>query len=66
MPPEIMMPEARLEELLEQALAQQLNNAEIEGPAQLPVSLLTDRSHSRPHVPTQTVQASCVFCAAAP
>ena len=56
MPPEIMMPEARLEELLEQALSQQLSNIELQGPAQLPVSLLTDLSSNRRHVPTQTVQ----------
>lgn len=56
MPPETMIPEARLEELLEQALSQQLSSAEFTGPTQLPVSLLADLCHSRVHVPTRTVQ----------
>lgn len=58
LPPEIMMPEGRLEELLEQALTQQLSNAEFQGPSRQPVSLLTDMAHHRLHVPTQTIQVT--------
>lgn len=56
MPPEIMMPEARLEELLEQALTQQLSSTDFQGSAQLPVSLFTDLSSNKIHVPNRTVQ----------
>lgn len=59
MPDTVMMPEARLEELLEQALTQQLLNAELQGPTRPPVSLLTDLSNNRLHVPTKTVQVGC-------
>ena len=58
MPPEIMMPEGRLEELLEQALTQQLSSTDFQGPAQLPVSLFTDLSENKVHVPNHTVQVS--------
>ena len=54
------MPEGRLEELLEQALTQQLSSTDFQGPAQLPVSLFTDLSQNKVHVPNRTVQVRCV------
>ena len=53
-----MLPEARLEELLEQALTQQLSSTDFQDPAQLPVSLFTDLSQNKVHVPNRTVQVS--------
>ena len=57
-PPDIMLPEGRLEDLLEQALTQQLTSIDIRMPIQMPVSLLTDYSFSRGHIPTCTTQVS--------
>ena len=56
MPPEVMMPEGRLEELLEQALTQQLSRVEISSQPRLPVSLLTDFAYTRTRVPKHTTQ----------
>lgn len=56
-PPDVMLPEGRLETLLEQALTQQLNTVDNNrAPVQMPVSLLTDYSFSRSHIPTLTTQ----------
>lgn len=56
-PPEVMLPDGRLEVLLEQALVQQLNKLDIRRPAQMPISLLTDYCFTRGHIPTRTTQA---------
>ena len=52
-----MLPEGRLECLLEQALTHQLAKMDVRVPLQMPVSLLTDYSFSRGHIPTHTTQA---------
>jgi hypothetical protein len=56
MPAEVMMPEDRLEELLEQALTQQLSNVEICSQPHMPVSLLTDFAYTKTRVPNHTTQ----------
>ena len=61
MPPEVMMPEGRLEELLEQALTQQLSRVEISSQPRLPVSLLTDFAYTRTRVPKHTTQVISLF-----
>lgn len=57
LPADIMLPEGRLESLLEQALTHQLAKMDVRVP-QMPVSLLTDYSFSRGHIPTHTTQAA--------
>lgn len=56
MPPALMVPERRLEVLVEQALTAQLSAAMFHNRATAAVSLLTDYRAGTEHIPTRTVQ----------
>ena len=55
-PPALMVPERRLEVLVEQALTAQLSAAMFHNRATAAVSLLTDYHAGTEHIPTRTVQ----------
>lgn len=56
MPPALMVPERRLEALVEQALQAQLDNCHYYNHASAAVSLLTDYQAGTEQIPTHTVQ----------
>ena len=66
MPPALMVPERRLEVLVEQALTAQLSAAMFHNRATAAVSLLTDYRAGTEHIPTRTVQVGAATRGTAP